>query len=111
MQDLNKKINIRKSCITYLLNISKTKVSSCSHDSFSLSALKVVKDPTKSFTHRGHTAIDTHGIQALTDRTVDLQNLEHGSDVPDVPESDVCELATPLRSYATSATQRHQFVA
>lgn len=71
----------------------------------------MVKDPTKSFTHRGHTAIDTHGIQALTDRTVDLQHLEHRSDVPDMPESNVCELATPLRSYATSATQRHQFVA
>lgn len=71
----------------------------------------MVKDPTKSFTHRGHTAIDTHGIQALTDRTVDLQNLEHRGDVPDMPESDERKLATPLRSHATSATHRHQVVA
>lgn len=99
------------SYITYLFKSCKTIDSSFSHILVSLSALKMVKYSTNGFTHWGHTAVDTHGVQALTNRTVDLQNLEHGSDVPDMPESDVRELATPLRSNATSAAQRHNLVA
>lgn len=76
-----------------------------------LSAFEMMEYPSDGLTNRSHTAVDAHRIQAQTNSTVDLQNLEHRGNVPDMPESDERKLATPLCSHATSATHRHQVVA
>lgn len=71
----------------------------------------MVEDTSKCFTHGGHAAIDTHGIQALTHAAINLQDLKHGRDIPNMSKSNVCKLATPMHSNATSATQRIDLVA
>lgn len=66
-----------------------------------------MEDAPEGLTNRGHATVDAHGVQTLAHGAVDLQDFEQWRDVPDMPESNVGELATPLSSNATSATECH----
>jgi hypothetical protein len=70
-----------------------------------------MEDAPESLTHRGHAAVDAHGVEPLTHGAVDLQDFKQWCDVPDMHESYVGKLTAPLSSNATSEVKRHQFVA
>lgn len=54
--------------------------------------------------------MDTESVKFLHEPTIQLQDLEERSYVPDVNEGDVGELTTPFRSQADSAARRHDDV-
>ena len=61
--------------------------------------------------HTGsETAVDTCGPHSLAESTVDLADLQAWGDAPDVTESDVGELASPLSGDTKSAAYRHDVV-
>lgn len=72
--------------------------------------LKLVKYQSEGFTHRIEAAMDTKSVQFLHEPTIQLQDLEARSYVPDVNEGDVGELTAPLRGQADSAARRHDDV-
>ena len=76
-----------------------------------VSFLKRVEEQTAGFTERIQAAVDAHSVQLLAASAVDLQDLEARSDVPDVGESDVCELAAPLHGDADAAEESADHVA
>lgn len=54
--------------------------------------------------------MDTESVKFLHEPTIQLQDLEARSYVPDVNEGDVGELTAPLRGQADSAACRHDDV-
>ena len=70
-----------------------------------VSFLKRVEEQTAGFTERIQAAVDAHSVQLLAASAVDLQDLEARSDVPDVGEGDVTELAAPLHGNADAAEE------
>lgn len=69
-----------------------------------------MKYQSEGFTHRIEAAMDTESVQFLHEPTIQLQDLEARSYVPDVDEGDIGELTTPFRSQADSAACRHDDV-
>jgi len=55
--------------------------------------------------------VDAHAVQLLETSAVELQDLEAGSDVPDMNEGDVRELTAPLGGDADTAQEGHDHVA
>ena len=55
--------------------------------------------------------MDAHSVQFLATSAVELEDLEAWGDKPDVPESDVGELTTPLSGDADTAAEGHEHVA
>ena len=70
-----------------------------------------MEEQTAGFTERIQAAVDAHSVQLLAASAVDLQDLEARSDVPDVGEGDVCELAAPLQGDADAAEESVDHVA
>ena len=70
-----------------------------------------MEEQTAGFTERIQAAVDAHSVQLLAASAVDLQDLEARSDVPDVGEGDVCELAAPLHGNADAAEESADHVA
>ena len=64
-----------------------------------------MENETAGFTERIQAAVDAHSVQLLAASAVDLQDLEARSDVPDVGEGDLCELAAPLHGNADAAEE------
>ena len=77
----------------------------------SVSFLERVEDHSAGFTERIQAAVDAHSVQLLAASAVDLQDLEARSDVPDVHEGDVCELAAPFHGDADAAEESADHVA
>jgi len=55
--------------------------------------------------------VTTHSVELLATSAVNLEDLEAGSDVPDVEEGNVGKLAAPFGGDAASAAQGHDHVA
>ena len=64
-----------------------------------------MEEQTAGFTKRIQAAVDAHSVQLLAASAVDLQDLEARSDVPDMGEGDVTELAAPLHGDADAAEE------
>ena len=64
-----------------------------------------MENETAGFTERIQAAVDAHSVQLLAAPAVKLQDLEARSDVPDVAEGDVTELAAPLHGDADAAEE------
>ena len=77
--------------------------------SFSFLA-EVMETTTASLEARNKHAIDARGIDSLAQAAVDLADLKAWRDDPDVPESNVGELAPPLSCYANRTADRHDVV-
>jgi len=76
-----------------------------------LTFLEGVEELTASLTEWIQAAVDAHAVQFLETSAVELEDLEAGSDVPDVTEGDVGEFTAPLGSDADTTAQGHQHVA
>ena len=70
-----------------------------------------MEEQTAGFTDRIQAAVDAHSVQLLATSAVDLQDLEARSDVPDVQEGDVAELAAPLHGDADAAEESAEHIA
>ena len=70
-----------------------------------------MEEQTAGFTERIQAAVDAHSVQLLAASAVKLQDLEARSDVPDVAEGDVTELAAPLHGDADAAEESVDHVA
>jgi len=73
--------------------------------------LESLEENTTGLADGIHTTVDAHAVQLLETSAVELQDLEAGSDVPDVTEGDVGELTAPLGGDADTAEEGHQHVA
>ena len=60
---------------------------------------------------RLNVAVDALGVYVLAETAVDLENLQHGSEVPDMNERKQSEPATKLGGNATATEQGHDLVA
>ena len=70
-----------------------------------------MEDSTERLCAGNNAAVDTSCVHPLAQTTVDLADLQAWSDAPDVTESDVSELASPLGGDTNSAAYRHDVVA
>jgi len=70
-----------------------------------------VEQHTAALTEWIQAAVDAHAVQLLETSAVELEDLEAGSDVPDVTEGYLGELAAPLSRNADSTAEGHQHVA
>ena len=73
--------------------------------------LERLEEQTAGFTDWIQAAVDAHSVHLLATAAVDLQDLEARSDVPDVQEGDVAELAAPLHGDADAAEEGVDHVA
>ena len=78
--------------------------------STSLSLLEVMEHSTTRLEAWCKTAVDAGSVDPLAQATVDLADLQAWRDDPDMPESDVGELASPLSCYANRKAYREDVV-
>ena len=72
---------------------------------------EMMEHATVCLAHRCKTAVDACGVHSLAQTAVDLADLQAWGDAPDVTESDVGELASPLSGDTNSTANRHDVVA